>query len=169
MDTNNQTVDSAELPLEAGANEAEPLYALTIRQPWAWLIVRPDVRGEERRAKLAKAQLIKDVENRVWSTNRRGRIYIHAGQQWDCDGDESYARRLIMHEYALELPLDLPLGMLVGFADIVDCVEKHPSRWFTGPYGFVLANITPLEKPIKCRGKQGFFKIDPVLAAKLRG
>ena len=24
MDTNNQTVDSAELPLEAGANEAEP-------------------------------------------------------------------------------------------------------------------------------------------------
>ena len=38
------------------------MKALSIKQPWASLI----------------AHGIKDIENRTWKTNFRGRIYIHA-------------------------------------------------------------------------------------------
>lgn len=39
------------------------LKAISIRQPWAWLIVNG----------------YKDVENRIWFANLRGRVLIHAG------------------------------------------------------------------------------------------
>lgn len=45
------------------------LKALTIRQPWASLVVD----GE------------KNVENRTWSTNYRGVLVIHAGSQIDSE------------------------------------------------------------------------------------
>jgi hypothetical protein len=38
--------------------------ALSIRQPWAWLIVN----GQ------------KDIENRCWKTHFRGKIYVHAAK-----------------------------------------------------------------------------------------
>lgn len=39
------------------------MKALSVRQPWAWLIVNG----------------YKDIENRDWSTQQRGRIWIHTG------------------------------------------------------------------------------------------
>ena len=39
------------------------MKALSIKQPWAWLICAG----------------YKDIENRDWSTKFRGRIYVHAG------------------------------------------------------------------------------------------
>ena len=41
------------------------MKALSIRQPWAWLIVNG----------------YKDIENRTWSTDFRGRVYVHAGRK----------------------------------------------------------------------------------------
>jgi hypothetical protein len=38
------------------------MKALSIRQPWAWLIIAG----------------IKDIENRRWATNHRGPILVHA-------------------------------------------------------------------------------------------
>ena len=46
--------------------------ALSIRQPWAWLVVHG----------------YKDVENRSWSTGFRGRVLIHAGGILDPEFDE---------------------------------------------------------------------------------
>ena len=43
------------------------MRALSIRQPWAYLI----------------AIGAKDVENRSWLTRFRGRIYIHASKRFD--------------------------------------------------------------------------------------
>ena len=43
------------------------MRAITIRQPWAELIVRGD----------------KDVENRSWRTRHRGPLLIHAGARAD--------------------------------------------------------------------------------------
>lgn len=31
-------------------------------------------------------------------------------------------------------------GGIIGICDFVDCVTKHRSKWFAGPYGFVLRN-----------------------------
>ena len=43
------------------------MKAISIRQPWAWLIVHG----------------YKDVENRTWATKHRGPILIHAGKTLD--------------------------------------------------------------------------------------
>src|SRR3990167_9411398 len=46
------------------AGDREPMKALSIRQPWAWLILHAG----------------KDIENRGWPTSFRGRFLIHASK-----------------------------------------------------------------------------------------
>jgi hypothetical protein len=89
-----------------------PMKIITIRQPWAHLIVSGS----------------KNIENRNWVTSYRGPVLIHAGLAVD--------RRACM-EYGLA-PDDLDRGAVIGIANIVDCVRRHSSRWFVGPFGFVL-------------------------------
>jgi hypothetical protein len=95
--------------------------ALTIRQPWAWLIVS----GQ------------KDIENRTWKTNYRGPLLIHAASSFAHMSFEEIEDR-----YRVKLPTrdKLRRGGIVGICDLVDCVTKHRSKWFGGPYGFVLRN-----------------------------
>lgn len=102
------------------------MKALSVRQPWAYLIVS----GQ------------KDIENRTWATKYRGRIVIHASQS----------------KGVRPLPPEC-YGALVGEVDIVDCVAESESRWFTGPYGFVLANPKAYEKPIPYKGQLGLFEV----------
>lgn len=107
------------------------LPCLSIRQPWAWRILNEG----------------KDVENRDWPTRFRGTFLIHAGKGVDTeDRDEVRAKAM-------------PLGGIVGRADIVDCVTASDSKWFFGRYGFVLENVRPLPF-IPCRGALGFFRPD---------
>jgi hypothetical protein len=54
------------------------MKVLTVRQPWASLIVSG----------------IKDVENRSKATNYRGRIGIHAGQKVNADAMRTYGHLL---------------------------------------------------------------------------
>ena len=111
-----------------------PSMALSIRQPWANRILHDG----------------KDVENRDWPTRFRGPVLIHTGKR--PDGALCRAEA------------DLPLGGIVGVVEIVDCVTSMDSRWFYGPYGFVLRNPRPLAF-VSCRGRLGFFRpeIDPAL------
>lgn len=113
--------------------------ALSIQQPWAWLIV----------------QGYKNVENRDWSTNVRGTIGIHAGKTFDRAGYD-WVRREFPHIRMPE-PSDFELGGIVGRARIVDCVQDMESPWFFGRYGFVLQGAEPLPF-MPCRGKLGFFR-----------
>ena len=140
------------------------MKALSIQQPWAWLICAG----------------YKDIENRGWQTKFRGRVYVHAGKYWDAvDGSELYPKyKIPLMERGLsktdflawwkrENPrTDGVKGEIVGEVDIVDCVRESKSAWFAGPYGFVLRNPTCYKEPIPCRGKLGFF--DPDLS-KLQG
>lgn len=117
------------------------VFALSIRQPWAWLIVRGH----------------KDIENRVWSTNLRGRILIHAGKGYGREGEED--REFVMGEFGIAIPskADLEFGGIVGHADLVDCVHESRSRWFNGPFGLVFANAAP--RPFEPRiGALNFFR-----------
>ena len=113
------------------------MKVLSIRQPWAWLIV----------------QGYKDVENRTWRTEFRGDFLVHAGYIFDGEG----------YDWVVEvMKIDLPeedtfeRGGIIGAAEIVDCVKKYSSPWFIGPYGFVLRNPRPLPF-VQMRGKPGFF------------
>ena len=116
------------------------MKALSIRQPWAWLIVNGH----------------KDIENRDWTTKVRGRVLIHASKGMTRD---EYAFAFVhAEEQGVKIPAfgDLERGGIVGEAEIVDCVEDHPSPWFFGDYGFVLREAKPL--PFRpCKGMLGFF------------
>lgn len=131
---------------------------LTIKQPWAWLIVREDITDGAERAMLRAADIIKPVENRDWHTFIRGWIGIHAGKTID-EGAYSWCKRNLP-EVKLPPPHALLKGGVVGRAHLIDCVTSHPSRFFMGKYAFVFDASEPLPyRP--CRGMLGFFK--PVL------
>jgi len=118
------------------------MKALSIRQPWAWLIVNG----------------YKDIENRTWSTDFRGRVYVHAGRRIE-PGDFPEQRDYI-RESGLILPEEPPLGAIVGEVTITDCVDTSYSPWFCGPYGFLLSSPVAYKDPIPYRGQLGFFDID---------
>lgn len=122
---------------------SEPTVALSIRQPWAWLILNAG----------------KDIENRNWRTSFRGRFLIHASKGMTRMEYEDARMFLVTSIPTLgDLPLfeSLQRGGIVGEAEIIGCMIKHPSRWFVGPYGFLLRNPKPL--PFRpCRGSLGFF------------
>jgi hypothetical protein len=119
--------------------------ALSVQQPWAWLIVNR----------------YKDIENRDWSTKVRGLIGIHAGLKFD---RESYQYvRATMPDIPMPNIGDFQLGGIVGRVELVDCVTTSDSRWFTGDFGFVLRNGEPLPF-VRCRGMLGFFRPNPVSA-----
>lgn len=111
--------------------------ALSIQQPWAWLIVNG----------------YKPVENRTWPTKVRGWIGIHAGKKIDAEGYQ-----LVRENFPqIELPTSFEVGGIVGRARITGCVEDHDSPWFFGPYGFTMEGAEPL--PFReCRGRLGFFR-----------
>ena len=53
----------------------------------------------------------------------------------------------------------LERGGLVGWADVVDCVTEHNSRWKQeGSYGFVLRNGRTLPF-VPFKGRLGFFNV----------
>jgi len=107
--------------------------ALSIRQPWAYLIVHAG----------------KDIENRKWNTKFRGKFLIHASKQVDKEAIKKY-RHL--------LPKSLDLGGIIGEAKLVDVVQRSNSEWFQGPHGFVLRDAKPL--PFKsCVGQLRFFDV----------
>jgi len=121
------------------------MKALSIRQPWASLI----------------ALGIKDIENRSWATDFRGRIYIHASQKfdnaalkWMLDFGFSLFHTLLLHSNRV------PRGAIIGEVDIVGCVTQSNSRWFEGEYGFVLSKPQIYDQPIPYKGKLGLFEVD---------
>ncbi len=114
--------------------------AISVYQPWADLIVRG----------------IKDIENRSWPTRFRGRILIHASKKIDGDNVKKYRRDLGLDSIDGYEPHTMAI---VGIAEIVGCVKAHRSRFFLGPYGFVLKNVGRFRKPIRYRGRQGIFRV----------
>ena len=113
------------------------MKALSIRQPWAWMILHCG----------------KDIENREWPTRFRGRVLIHASKGMTaneyCDAID-FAQPIIDDNYALR-EVVIPAWRNVTRSD---------SRWFMGTYGFVLRN--PVVLPFRpYRGALGFFEVTP--------
>jgi hypothetical protein len=103
---------------------SELMKILSIRQPWASLIVHGH----------------KDVENRTWRTRYRGPVLVHASQRADDVSVDEIERR-----FGVRLGDVQPLGGVVGITELLDCVRSSASRWHApGCWGFVLANSRPL-------------------------
>jgi hypothetical protein len=119
------------------------LPCISILQPYAWLIVNG----------------IKPVENRTWPTKFRGRILIHAGVRYP-KGDYADDAENLTRRYGIAYPArEDMVGGIVGEAAITDCVTSHPSEYFFGPYGFVMAEPKAYPKPIPYRGQLGIFGV----------
>ena len=132
------------------------MKALSIRAPWWWAIITPTIG--------------KDIENRDWRTNFRGRVLIHAGK-WYKDLEVMDDLWTIQRILKVDDPTKdhakflKPFGgCIVGSVEIVDCVTESRSPWFFGKYGFVLKNPVAFDKAIQFKGALGFFEVpDEVL------
>ena len=132
------------------------MKALSIRQPWAWLILNGG----------------KDVENRDWRSAFVGPFLIHAAKGMTRD---EYEGAVDTCHYVAErtgsLPVKLPpfkdleRGGIVGMATMVGCTKNSASPWFFGEYAFELRDAMPLPfTPYK--GALGFFDVpDHALAS----
>lgn len=120
------------------------MKALSIRQPWAWLIVRR----------------YKPIENRTWATGFRGELFIHASKGMtvsEYEAAKEFARRI---NPAIEVPNygQLERGGIIGRVYMSGCVTEHASPWFTGPYGFIMPAAEPV--PFRAvKGQLGFFDV----------
>ena len=123
--------------------------ALSIRQPWAFAIMKG----------------AKDIENRDWYTYVRGEIYIHTGKKEEVDDVEMVIHNVAMHlnqpyeAVRAEYEANKNLGCILGTVELVDCVDESDSSWFTGDHGFVLKNPKPVT-PFPYRGQLNFFKVE---------
>jgi hypothetical protein len=119
------------------------MRALSIRQPWAWLIVQ----GHKR------------VENREWRTNYRGPLLIHAAKV-AAKGYFQEVAEMVEQEFGITVPArdQIELGGVVGMASLTDCVSELDDPWFTGPHGLLLSGARPLPFHA-CKGALGFFHV----------
>ena len=125
------------------------MKCISIRNPWAWAIIHAG----------------KDIENRSRRLSYRGPVLIHASKTMSPEEYEDFLAfsrdrfRFTFPATRSPAASDLQFGGIIGQAEIVDCVDDHPSPWFTGRFGYVLANATPLPfRPL--RGQLGLFEVE---------
>lgn len=113
--------------------QAAPPKAITIKQPWASLIMAG----------------LKDVENRTWKTNFRGTVAVHAGSGIAKDAMAEHGH--LVSQY--------PAGAIIGTVDIVGCVTDSASEWaMEGHYHWILANPRPCA-PVPASGSLSFWQV----------
>lgn len=150
------------------------MKTLSIKQPWASLI----------------AHGIKDVENRTWKTNYRGRIYIHASGKPSFDSlpmglTQAHINEVLKYNHRKYDPLFHDKGLvlaskerwiysaIIGEVDIIDCVLDHSSLWAERGddlslamgekpiYNWVLGNPVLYDKPIlNVKGKLSLWEYE---------
>lgn len=118
------------------------MKVLTIKQPWASLIV----------------QGYKRFEFRSWQTKYRGDLLIHAGKGID---KEAIKR---LEKY---LPEELPTGKILGKVTLVGCIKMSPElkeellkenrdiytkSSFQENYGWQMDNVQVFKEPIEAKG-----------------
>lgn len=122
------------------------MKALTIKEPWATLIISG----------------YKKYEFRSWKTNYRGKILIHAGKTLEKAVEKRF------EEYNLKYNM----GYIIGEAELVDCIlvdEKFEQELIkinktvygrsrhVRNYAWKLENVKKYEKSIHINGKLGLW------------
>ena len=126
------------------------MKVLTIKQPWATLIMQ----GNKR------------FEFRSWQTKYRGELLIHAGKGIDKEA----VKRLANY-----LPQELPQGKILGKVTLVDCIKITPEfkeellkenneiytkSSFHENYGWQLEDVHVFNKTIDAKGHLSLWEYD---------
>ncbi len=123
----------------------DDLRALTVWQPHAWAIAAGH----------------KDVENRPWPFPFEAgtTIAIHAGLKVDPNG----------LDLGIDVPPDLPSGVILCTVDVVGCVRDSPSPWARrGAWHWCLANVRRLAEPVVTRGQMQLFRLPSDVVTRIR-
>lgn len=122
------------------------MKALSVRQPWAWLLIHGG----------------KDIENRDWHTKYRGPLAIHASKSMTRDEyfDAVELARKFDPDLVRRMPRrdELIKGAVIGTVYLRDCVTVSPSPWFFGIYGFEVDTPVQIE-PVYVNGKLGLWEL----------
>lgn len=125
------------------------MKALTIKEPWASLII------EE----------YKKYEFRSWKTKYRGKILIHAGLNVEKD----------MMERFKDYDITIKPGYIIGEATLTDCilVDEEFNKELRNidsivygrsnhaqTYAWKLENVIKYKEPILCKGKLGLWNYE---------
>ena len=161
------------------------MKTITIKQPWASLIVEPDTEN--------LGFGIKPIENRTWPCPPKHigkRVLVHASKSWTKSSaeicvsiahvKEALERLGMIHKYDDESIgykgysfSGLTCGAIIGSVEIVDFVVNHPSIWAEKTnimrgdkptYNWVLANGIKFPEPIPVKGKLNFWDYPNILA-----
>ena len=126
------------------------MKVLTIKQPWATLIMQGDKR----------------FEFRSWQTKYRGDLLIHAGKGIDKEA----MKRLV--KYLLD---EIPLGKILGKVTLVDCIRMCPEfkemllkensdiytkSSFSENFGWQVENVQVFDEPIEAKGHLSLWESD---------
>lgn len=126
------------------------MKVLTIKQPWATLIMQGDKR----------------FEFRSWQTKYRGELLIHAGKGIDKEA---------MKRLKKYIPEDMPLGKILGKVKLVDCIRMSPEfkemllkenneiyikSSFQENYGWQVTDVEVFDVPIEAKGHLSLWEFD---------
>ena len=126
------------------------MKVLTIKQPWATLIMQ----GNKR------------FEFRSWQTKYRGELLIHAGK----GTDKEAMKRLDKY-----IPTDISTGKILGKVKLVDCIKMslefkemllkenkdiYTDSSFKENFGWQLEEVEVFEEPIEANGKLGLWEYE---------
>ena len=126
------------------------MKVLTIKQPWATLIMQGDKR----------------FEFRSWQTKYRGDLLIHAGKGIDKEAMERLAKYL---------PKELSYGKILGKVKLVDCIKMsqefkelllkensdiYTKSSFKENYGWQVTDVEVFENPIDAKGHLSLWEYD---------
>lgn len=115
---------------------------MTIKQPWATLIMQGDKR----------------FEFRSWQTKYRGDLLIHAGKGIDKEA---------MKRLAKYLPDEIPLGKILGKVTLLNCIKMCPEfkemllkensdiytkSSFSENFGWQVEDVQVFDEPIEAKG-----------------
>ena len=126
------------------------MKVLTIKQPWATIIIQ----GNKR------------YEFRSWQTKYRGELLIHAGKGIDKEA---------MKRLSKYLPKELPVGKILGKVTLGDCIkcdddfkgkclkenkDVYAKSTFIEKFAWQLENVEVFDEPIEAKGKLSLWEYD---------
>jgi len=136
-----------------------PIKVLSVRGYWAHCIIHGAVDHDMNIH-------FKDVENRFWKRDYRGRLYIHCSgnvKQWECRDIDFDSSLIISKKLEINSQHPLMLGHIIGYVDLVDINQTSDSIWYEGDeiygkpnFAWVLENPVAIT-PIKVKGSLGIW------------
>ncbi len=142
------------------------MKAITILQPWAWLL----------------ASGKKHCETRPWKTDYRGEILIHAGKK---DFTNALRQTILEERYMRKAGVfdtEMITGAIIGKAKLVNCVfvdeaiqdlmrKQHMQEYVFGyfvkyQYAWVFEEAELFERPFPTTGKRGLWDFNEKMCLK---